>query len=274
MSTRIRLTAKAGGQRHGEHATRTVIGPAQRGADQPHGSRRSRDAARGAMNGVEVARRDRLRQQRPPHVDARQLRPGTRLARAGSARRRPRRCWPARPGSARAPALRSAAPRRAAPACSRPRPGPPRATAAAVCARCVDGRAAPRRSARVSARVDAAAAARRARRLEKSNRFGKTTCTPTAQLARSRPRPRRRHRACRRVRAAAAREDARLQEQPWPRGRGQRFVAGTNGVDGRLRATAPAGDVRRAAWAGAVAAPQGDAWRPRWPRWSWRRACG
>ena len=36
------------------------------------------------------------------------------------------------------------------------------------------------------------------------------------------------------VRAGASGEDARLQEQAWPRGGGQRFVAGTNGVDGRL----------------------------------------
>jgi len=41
----------------------------------------------------------------------------------------------------------------------------------------------------VSARSDADAAVFRARRVEKSNRFGNTTWTPAAQFARSRPRP-------------------------------------------------------------------------------------
>ena len=125
---------KCGGQGDGDHRDEDRDRAPERGTNQPHGLSTLLPDCTRLHERRQVAMGDRFRQQRPPHVDARDLNPDTRPAPAGSARPRPRRCWPGQPHSARAPGPRSVARPPIASACSRRRreprpPWPPRPAA-------------------------------------------------------------------------------------------------------------------------------------------------
>ena len=188
MSARIRLTAKTAVSATAITATRIVIGRRRAARISHIGQRAPADEVSSEINGVERAVRGRLRQQRAPHVDARELVLHFRL--------REQTLRIGHFDDAREPGLIARA----------------RLRFALLRRRELDGRIgrdgarglhhrgrrllltgdgqdrlvvqAPSRHALMRA-----AAALRARRLVKSKAFGNTTCTPAAQLARSRPRP-------------------------------------------------------------------------------------